>query len=117
MWFYILYFVFCLLVGVYARWIKRGEVAWFLLSLIISPLLGFLILLVAGPPKENLKKCPKCAEEVKAEAMVCRFCHYDFSPPPVIPIIDPPLKPPHKSTEEIKKLASDYLGKMESKQN
>lgn len=30
-----------------------------------------------GTPPE-LKKCPSCAETVKAEALICRFCGYDF---------------------------------------
>jgi Uncharacterised protein family UPF0547 len=25
------------------------------------------------------KVCPQCAEEVKAAARICRFCHYDFA--------------------------------------
>ncbi len=28
-----------------------------------------------GMPK---KKCPKCAEQVLAEAFVCRFCNFEF---------------------------------------
>jgi len=27
---------------------------------------------------ENAKTCPKCAENVKKAATVCRFCGYDF---------------------------------------
>jgi len=29
-------------------------------------------------PGATLKKCPKCAEEVKHEAVVCQFCGYEF---------------------------------------
>jgi ribosomal protein L40E len=28
----------------------------------------------------NLKVCPRCAEKVKAAALVCRFCQYEFDP-------------------------------------
>jgi len=27
---------------------------------------------------EDYKKCPQCAENVKEEALICRFCKYDF---------------------------------------
>ena len=66
------------LVGSFASLKKRSGVGWFFLSLIISPLIGFLILLVAGQPADTLKKCPRCAEEVKAEALICRYCNYEF---------------------------------------
>jgi ribosomal protein L32 len=39
---------------------------------------AIILLLIAQKP-EGLKKCPKCAEEVKAEAVVCRFCGADVS--------------------------------------
>jgi hypothetical protein len=31
------------------------------------------------------KKCPRCAEQVKLEALTCRFCGSEF-PPEMIPL-------------------------------
>ena len=32
---------------------------------------------------EGMKKCPECAELVKKDARICRFCGYEFYPKPV----------------------------------
>ena len=55
-----------------------------LLSLLLSPLIGILVLLIAGRKPEALEhraiekgtmqRCPFCAEVIRREAVVCRFC-------------------------------------------
>jgi len=88
--FFIFWIFLSILVGVFASSKKRSGGGWFFLSLIISPLITFIIILVAGSPQGALKKCPKCAEQVKSEAKVCRFCSYEF--PIQVPVIDPGQK-------------------------
>jgi biotin transporter BioY len=67
-----------ILVGVFAFSKERNGIRWFFLSLIISPLITFIILLAVDPSASTLKKCPKCAEEVKIEVLILSFCGYDF---------------------------------------
>ena len=111
----ILWIGLSIFIGWFASSKKRSGVGWFFLSLIISPLISFIILLVIGLPQGQLKKCPKCAEDVKAEAQICRLCGFDFSSPPAVePAPAPPVK---KVDTEVRDLAASYINKMTSKKN
>ena len=59
---------------------------WFLYGALIWPIA--LVHILVTPPaagheekralESGNKKCPRCAEIVKAEAQVCRFCGHEF---------------------------------------
>jgi hypothetical protein len=82
--------VFAVVVGIAASTRGRSGFLWFLLSCLISPLLGIILVLVlpavnkrpqGDPPPnyipgpgESIRKCPECAEWIQKEARKCKHC-------------------------------------------
>jgi len=104
------------IIATYAQ--KRGLSygAIFVLGLITSPIIQYIVVLimesnVRKDRKEpvsysNTRKCPFCAEEIKEEAVICRFCNRDV-PTYIEPIEMPATEP---ETSEIYPFECDRCG-------
>jgi uncharacterized membrane protein YGL010W len=75
-------FVLCWIVlsiacGNYARDRGSSFLGFFMLSVLISPLIVFIVAFISlGNSKIN--KCPDCAEFIKSEANICKHCGKRF---------------------------------------
>lgn len=101
--FWFIYLGLCLGVAILASNRGRSGFGWFFLSLLISPLLGFIFVLVArnlaqqptvivqqipSPPApadvRDTKACPFCGESILAVAIKCKHCGSDLNAPPTL---------------------------------
>lgn len=89
--FFLFWVIFSIIVAMFAGRRGRSGAGWLLISLLLSPLIAFLLLLVlpSADDKEaakaqhglatgKYKKCPFCAELVLQEAVKCKHCGSDL---------------------------------------
>ena len=69
---FLIWLILSILVAVYANGKGKSGVLYFFISILLSPLLGFLIVLISGDSTK--KKCDKCGQKIDISAKVCPFC-------------------------------------------
>lgn len=79
------WFLFSVVVAIVAGSRGRSAIGWWLLSMLISPLLGIILVALLpslkvvsaaapAPTPETHVKCPDCRELILKEARVCKHC-------------------------------------------
>lgn len=67
----VLWFILSLVIGAAANSKGRNPAGWFLLSILLSPLLAGLFLLAMG---QSTKQCEHCGARIQSEMRICNFC-------------------------------------------
>jgi len=86
--------VFSVLAGIIGHAKGRSGFGFFLVSLLLSPLVGLIAVIAMpalGAPRpvsgldrnDDRVKCPHCAELILREAKVCKHCGRDVEPQPL----------------------------------
>lgn len=88
----LVWFVLSFAVAWWAASRGRGALLWFFVSLLASPLIGFVLVAVIGPNAKaveqealetgDMRKCPFCAELVRREAVKCKHCGSELQAEP-----------------------------------
>lgn len=74
---FLLWLLLSVLVAVFANNRGKSGILYFVLSVILSPLISFLIALIAGDSSK--KKCFNCGQSIHISANVCPFCKVDMN--------------------------------------
>lgn len=91
--FFIVYLLLCFAVASMGETRSIGSGPLFIISILLSPILGFFIALLypsddshrrieankRGRSANSHKVCPMCAEEVKMAARICKHCNHQFT--------------------------------------
>ena len=74
---FLFWIVLSILVAVFANSRGKSGILYFFISILLSPLLGFLIVLVSGDSTK--KKCDKCGQKIDVSAKICPFCNTEIN--------------------------------------
>lgn len=91
---FVIWIALCIVIAWGAEQKGLSGAGYFFLSLFLSPIVGLIGVALSPPNIEkierralrsgNARRCPACAELVRRQAIICRFCGADLPSPAII---------------------------------